>query len=238
MKINPAKPSLLPKPCLNEITSFCVSLFVTRIGISLACLWALPALAADAPLPAMLRSVENRYNRIQSLQVSFNQTYKGQGAQRKPESGVLYLRKPGRMRWDYASPEGKFFLCDAKNFYFYSPNTGRAEKMKLKEADDLRAPLAFLLGKLNFYKDFASFETKTSDGVTVVTAFPKSDKLPYREVELDITSSFQINRMVIIGQDSTIMEFRFGEEKLNPVLTDAMFQFKLPAGAELVEEHR
>jgi outer membrane lipoprotein carrier protein len=210
---------------------------VTRIGISFVCLFALPALAADAGLSGMLKNVEERYNRIQSLQVSFNQAYKGQGPQRKAESGELYLRKPGRMRWDYASPEGKFFLCDAKNFYYYSPNTGRAEKMKLKEADDLRAPLAFLLGKLNFSKDFAGFEAKTEGDVTVVTAAPKSDKLPYRRVEFDVTSSFQIKRMVITGQDSSVMEFRFGDEKLNPNLADTMFKFKLPAGAELVEEH-
>jgi outer membrane lipoprotein carrier protein len=211
---------------------------VTRIGISLVCLWALPAAAADADLPAMLKNVEQRYNRIQSLQVSFNQSYKGQGPQRKPESGELFLRKPGRMRWDYATPEGKFFLCDAKYFYYFSPNTGRAEKMKLQEADDLRAPLAFLLGKLNFTKDFAGFEAKPAGDVTVVTAAPKSDKLPYRQVEFDVTNSFQIKRMVITGQDSSIMEFRFGEEKINPKLTDSMFKFKLPAGAELVEEHR
>ena len=195
-------------------------------------------MAADVPLPAMLKNIELRYNRVQSLQVSFNQSYKGQGPQRKPESGELFLRKPGRMRWDYASPEGKFFLCDAKNFYYFSPNTGRAEKMKLQEADDLRAPLAFLLGKLNFNKDFAGFEAKPAGEVTVITAAPKSDKLPYRQVEFDVTSSFQIKRMVITGQDSSIMEFRFGEEKLNPKLTDAMFKFKLPVGAELVEEHR
>ena len=211
---------------------------MTRIGISFVCLFALPALAADAGLPAMLKSVEQRYNRVQSLQVSFNQSYKGQGPRRKAESGELYLRKPGRMRWDYASPEGKFFLCDAKHFYYFSPNTGRAEKMKLQEADDLRAPLAFLLGKLNFSKDFGGFEVKPEGGVTVVTAAPKSAKLPYRQVQFDVTSTFQIKRMVITGQDSSIMEFRFGEEKLNPTLTDTMFKFKLPPGAELVEENR
>ena len=165
-------------------------------------------MAADVPLPAMLKNIET---------------------QRKPESGELFLRKPGRMRWDYASPEGKFFLCDVKNFYCFSPNTGRAEKMKLQEADDLRAPLAFLLGKLNFNKDFAGFEAKPEGGVTVITAAPKSDKLPYRQVEFGVTTSFQIKRMVITGQDSSIMEFRFGEEKLNPALA-------LIAGASKSEE--
>jgi len=195
-------------------------------------------MAADATLPSTLKNVEARYNKIQSLQVAFNQSYKGQGPNRKPESGQLYLRKPGRMRWDYASPEGKFFLCDAKHFYYYSPNTGRAEKMNLKEADDLRAPLAFLLGKLNFAKDFANFDAKQQGDVLMVTATPKSDKLPYRLVEFDVTNSFQIKRMVITGQDSSVMEFQFGPENLNPSLSEAMFKFKLPAGAELVEEHR
>ncbi len=211
---------------------------MTRIGIILAILAAQAAPAADAQLAATLKQVEQRYNRIQTLQVSFNQSYKGQGPTRKPESGELYLRKPGRMRWDYASPEGKFFLCDAKNFYYYSPNTGRAEKMKLQEADDLRAPLAFLLGKLNFSKDFANFEAKQQGQLTNVTAHAKSDKLPYRLVEFDIAPDFQIKRMVITGQDASIMEFQFGPENLNPKLTDNMFKFKLPVNAELVEEHR
>ena len=230
--------SQVPPTSLNETTTFRVNLFVTLPGIGFVCLFALPAIAADAGLPAMLKNVEQRYNHIQSLQVSFDQSYRGQGPQRKAESGELYLRKPGRMRWDYASPEGKFFLCDAKNFYYYSPNTGRAEKMKMQEADDLRAPLAFLLGKLNFSKDFGGFVMKPSGDLTVVTAGPKSDKAPYRQVEFDVTSSFQIKRMVITGQDSSVMEFRFGEEKLNPKLADTMFKFKLPAGAELVEENR
>ena len=54
------------------------------------------------------------------------------------------------MRWNYSKPEGKFFLSDSKFFYFYSPSTGQVEKTKLKDADDLRLPLAFLLGKMDF----------------------------------------------------------------------------------------
>ena len=64
--------------------------------------------------------------------------------------GDLYLRKPGKMRWDYKTPAGKLFLSDGKQVYFYNPATNRAEKTKLKETEDMRAPLAFLLGKLDF----------------------------------------------------------------------------------------
>ena len=48
-----------------------------------------------------------------------------------------------------------------------------AEKMKLKESEDMRAPLAFLLGKLNFDDDFKSFSHKSQDGGVMIVATPK-----------------------------------------------------------------
>ena len=64
------------------------------------------------------------------------------------------LRKPGKMRWDYSQPKGKLFVSDGKFLWLYTPDENRVEKMKLKESEDMRAPLAFLLGKLDFDKEF------------------------------------------------------------------------------------
>ncbi len=128
--------------------------YVTR----LACL-ALAATCASAQvdLNATLKRVEARYNRSKTLKVTFQESYTQAGRVRKPESGELYLRKPGKMRWDYADPAGKLFISDGKYLYLYTPSQNRAEKMKMKETDDLRAPLAFLLGKLDFSRDFSQF---------------------------------------------------------------------------------
>ena len=81
------------------------------------------------------------------------------GAKRS-ESGTLLLRKPGKMRWDYDQPKGKLFVSDGKFLWLYTPEDNRAEKMKLKESDDMRAPLAFLLGKLDFQKEFRNLQAK------------------------------------------------------------------------------
>ena len=67
------------------------------------------------------------------------------------------LRKPGRMRWDYSQPKGKLFVSDGKFLWLYTPDENRVEKMKLKESDDMRAPLAFLLGKLDFRQGFPKY---------------------------------------------------------------------------------
>ena len=70
------------------------------------------------------------------------------------------LRKPGRMRWEYSQPKGKLFVSDGKSLWLYTPADNRAEQMKLKESEDMHAPLAFLLGKLNFEKEFRNLRAR------------------------------------------------------------------------------
>ena len=70
------------------------------------------------------------------------------------------------MRWEYSQPAGKLFLSDGKLIYYYNPIANRAEKMKLQESEDMRAPLAFLLGKLDFQKDFTRFQAENRTGTT------------------------------------------------------------------------
>ena len=59
--------------------------------------------------------------------------------------------------------------------------------MKLQETDDMRAPLAFLLGKLNFQKEFRNLQGQPEGAGTRITAEPKTDNLPYSAVEFVVT---------------------------------------------------
>ena len=182
-----------------------------------------------------LKAVEERYNRAQTLQIDFSEGYSAQGKTRKPESGTLFLRKPGRMRWQYTSPAGKLFLSDGKFVYLIVPDSKRVQKMKIKESEDMRAPLAFLLGKLHFEKDFQRFQSRPEGADTWITAEPKSAELPYTKVEFEVTPQFQIRRVQVTGQDFSVLDFHFDQEKLNPPLDSKLFQFELPPGA-MVEE--
>ena len=117
-------------------------------------LLAVSANARDARLDALLKSVEARYNHANSLQVLFLEDYTPVGHARKRENGMLLLRKPGLMRWEYTAPKGKLIVCDGKNMWMYTPADNRVDKMASPtESGDMRAPLAFLLGKLHFDKE-------------------------------------------------------------------------------------
>jgi len=190
--------------------------------------------AAESPTQHILREVERRYNRAETLQVGFSETYSGPSRAARTERGTLYLRKPGRMRWDYTSPAGKLFISDGKNLYLYVPGSN-PEKMKLKETEDMRAPLAFLLGKLNFEKEFQNIEVKPEGADTLITAEPKSGNLPYSQVEFVVSPTFEIRKLRIHNLDQSVLDFAFESEKMNPPLANSLFQFRAPPGKQMVE---
>ncbi|MEO8025208.1 MAG: outer membrane lipoprotein carrier protein LolA [Bryobacteraceae bacterium] len=191
--------------------------------------------AADTDVMTLLKSVEKRYNSAKTLRVDFAETYSLPGRGRSSESGQLSLRKPGKMLWTYAKPAGKVFVSDGKFVYYYSPDSNRAEKMKLKETEDMRAPLAFLLGKLEFDRDFKEYRSKPEGADTFITAIPKSDKLPYSEVSFVVTPNGVIRRLIVTGQDKSILDFTFANESMNPSLSESLFTFVAPKGAEFVD---
>lgn len=208
-----------------------VSNFVMRLALGVSVV----ALAASGQdLGKILKGLEQRYNNARTLQVRFEQTYAAQ-KRRRTERGELYLRKPGRMRWEYSTPPGKLFLSDGKNFYLYTPDNRRVERTRIKESDDWRAPLAFLLGRLDFQRDFKRFLTRPEGPDTWIVAEPRSDRLAYTQVGFLVTAEYEIRRVEITGHDSSVMEYRFEGEKLNPRLEESLFRFQPPPGAEVVD---
>ncbi len=191
--------------------------------------------AADARLDTLLKSVEARYNRAKTLQVLFHEDYTPQGRPRRSESGLLQLRKPGRMRWDYEQPKGKLFVSDGKYLWLYTPSENRAEKMKVQESEDMRAPLAFLLGKLNFEREFRNLQGRPEGTGMRIQAEPKTDNLPYSAVEFVVTADSRIKEVKVTGFDHSILNFQFDQEKVDPVLDSKLFQFQVPKGVEVVE---
>src|ERR1035437_10947888 len=210
----------------------CVRLWlsITALLVCSNCLYA----GGVRTLDEACKGVERRYNGAKSLSAHFDQRYRAPGRLPRAESGELVLRKPGRMRWDYSAPVGKAFVSDGKSIWFYSPAARKVERSPLKESDDLRAPLAFLLGKLDFRREFGDLTLQQSGADIVIGARPKSRRLPYRRVDFTVTPDNQIRRVVVTGQDQSVMDFAFSNEKLNAPVAEAAFRFVAPPGIPVV----
>ncbi len=198
---------------------------------------ALAAVASGQTLSTdlLIQNVEKHYNKARTLSVEFTEDYSLLGHRRPPESGLLTLRKAGKMRWDYRKPEGKLFISDGKTVYLFTSANNRVEKVSLKNTEDMRAPLAFLLGKLAMKKDFQDFSTTTDAEGPWLHANAKSDREPYSAVEMQLGPDGSVHRLIVQGRDQSVLSFRFENEKLNPKIDDASFQFQIPPGAQVVD---
>lgn len=190
-------------------------------------------MAAD--LETTLKGIEDRYNHIKTLQVNFSETSTFQKRTLGPETGILYLEKPGRMRWQYGMPPGKLWISDGTNVFDYTPEDKRVEEGKLKDAEDLQAPMAFLLGRLDFKQQFGKFDSLMRGQDTVVSAFPASDKSPFTEVDFVAAPDFSIKELTVKRQDGYVIHYLFSDEKKNAPVQPSMFHFVPPKGTEVVQ---
>jgi outer membrane lipoprotein carrier protein len=198
---------------------------------------ALPTHAQD--IHQLARAVDEHYNHLRSLQADFTEIYRGAGAERV-ESGTLWLKKPRKMRWEYRSPKEKLFVSDGKAVWFYLPAERQARKTELKKLEDLRSPLAFLLGKTRLENELRGLskvvdQAPAGAGNTLLRGVPQSMAERVSEVQLEITPLHQIVRILMTEADGATTEFRFADLKENLSLSDGRFEFTPPPGVETVE---
>ena len=187
----------------------------------------------------LARAVDEHYNHLHSLQSDFTEIYRGDGAERV-ESGTLWLKKPRKMRWEYRSPKEKLFISDGKAVWFYLPTERQLRKTPLRKLDDLRSPLAFLLGKTKLENELQGLskvvdQSPLDPGNTLLRGVPQAMAGQVSEVQLEITPSDRIVRIVLLEADGATTEFRFAGWKENLELNDSRFQFSPPPGVETVE---
>jgi len=185
------------------------------------------------------RAVDEHYNHLRSLQTDFTEIYRGDGAERT-ETGTLWLKKPRKMRWEYRSPKEKLFVSDGKVVWFYLPAEKQLRKTEFRKLDDLRSPIAFLLGKTKLENELTGL-SKVADQApmnpanTLLRGIPKAMADRISEVLLEVTPSNQLARIVFTGVDGASTEFRFASPKEDLEISDRQFQFTPPPGVETVE---
>lgn len=189
---------------------------------------------------AVAQSVNEHYNHLQTFQADFTEIYQGSGVERT-ESGTLWLKKPGKMRWEYRSPEEKLFVGDGRDAWLYLPMEKQARKSSMKSLEDLRSPLAFLLGKAKLEKELSGLsfapdvQTWRPEDVTL-RGVPRGLEDRVRQVLLEITPEHQIARILIHGVDDSVTEYRFSNQKEDVPVSDREFRFVPKPGTEVVEE--
>jgi outer membrane lipoprotein carrier protein len=219
--------------------------FFGRAGLALAALGVLsgaPSLHAQAPPAsaldkadlALVHKVDDHYNHLASLRTAYTEHYAGMGMDRT-EIGTLLLKKPGRMRWNYAEPVGKVFVLDGKFGWFYTPGDAQAQRIPAKQLDDLRSPLRFLLGHTQLQKELDGLTVTPAGSGFAITGVPKGMAERLKLLTLVVSPAGAIDRMRLEEGDGAVTEFTFSQMQEDVPVSDADFKFTPPAGVTVVQ---
>jgi outer membrane lipoprotein carrier protein len=196
-------------------------------------LFARTATCADTA-QQLAQRVDKYYNGLHSLRTAFTESFHGMGIDRE-ESGVLLLRKPGKMRWSYSHPAGKVFVLDGKYAWFYSPGDAQVERVSAGQLDDLRSPLRFLLGHTQLEKELEGLTVSSGPDGLLLSGVPKGMEKRVEKIVLGVSPEGVIHSMSITEMDGARTAFTFKDSVADAPAPDSEFVFHPPAGVPVVD---
>jgi outer membrane lipoprotein carrier protein len=200
-----------------------------------------PMRAADQTADEFAQAVQRKYDAIKDFSADFVHTYRG-GVLKKQltEKGHMTIKKPGKMRWDYTSPEEKVFVSDGVKIYSYIPQDKQV-MVATVPANDATTPALFLAGKGNLTRDFTASPGDVPTGLPADTRalklVPKKPQPDYDWLVLLVDpGTLSLRGLVTNDAQGGTSSFTFVNLKENVGTSDKEFAFKIPRGVDVVSD--
>jgi outer membrane lipoprotein carrier protein len=207
------------------------------------CLLALAAVGVSAAPPTaseLAATLQSKYDGVKDFSADFVHAYEG-GVLRKQitERGRMQIKKPGKMRWEYTTPEEKLFVSDGVKMYAYIKQDKQVIVSDIPAADQATTPTLFLAGKGHLTRDFTpslvdppAGSPPGSQGLKLV---PKTRQREYDWLTLVVDpASLAIRGLVTVDAQGGTSRFSFTNMKENVGVADKAFEFKMPRGVDVV----
>jgi outer membrane lipoprotein carrier protein len=198
---------------------------------------ALPTLTADQ----VVARVQTFYDHTADYDADFTQTYFHRLFQKTQRSyGHVYIKKPGKMRWEYTRPERKLFVSDAGTLWVYEPEAQQAFRQALSDSQ-LPTAISFLTGGGNLGRDFRSPRLLSSqrEGFAegyVLELRPRQPSPAFEHLLFYVEpTSFMVVRTLVTDAAGNRNRMDFTNVHLNPGIADARFRFTPPDGTRIIQ---
>ena len=198
------------------------------------------ARGADSTAAELAQALQRKYDGIKDFSADFSHAYEG-GVLHKQitERGHLLVKKPGKMRWDYAAPEQKQFVSDGVKMYSYIPLDKQVIVTSVPPDDEATTPTLFLTGKGNLVRDFTASLADAPPGMPAgsrtLRLVPKARQRDYDWLMLVVDpASLGIRGLVTVDAQGGKSSFSFTNLKENVGLADKEFAFKIPRGVDVI----
>lgn len=193
------------------------------------------ARAKSVNLNTLVARLQHHYQVTDSFKAKFRETITRAGAPPRERGGVIYYRKPGRIRWEFAGSQPETIVSDGTTIYDYDPGLNQVVETPLRNAFRSQGAVAFILGVGNVERDFkaAAVPAAPADGRDHIALTPKGGGGDGIELGVDPkTSNIMTLRLTDALGNTTALEF--SEIERNLPLKVSLFAFTAPAGADIV----
>ena len=184
--------------------------------------------------------VQARYERVESFSADFRQVFQSQGVFFESDwgEGVLLMKRPGRMYWEYQRPTRKLFVADGRQTFFYVPSENQVtiSDLDLETAD---TPLLFLLGPKRIRDDFlVEFETREgplNESNLILRLTPIRARPEFSHLLLELSpETYLIHRLSVVEPIGNRNDYILSRFRENVKIRDKQFRLELPDGVEII----
>jgi outer membrane lipoprotein carrier protein len=218
---------------------------MTRLLLVLTLVGGLAALpsatrAQSPSLDDVVRGLEGAYGKMNDLKAEFTQTAFNKSLNQSiPAQGTVYLKKGGKLRWEYSDPTPQEIVSDGKTLWVYTPTLSQVNVGPAPEA--LSGPAgSFLSGLGKLREHFAvrflnPAEPRGKDGNIALDLTPKQSLPTMTRLILSVDpKSWEARRAVIYDQFENTVTMQFSKITVNTGLADKLFTFVAPKGVATV----
>jgi outer membrane lipoprotein carrier protein len=204
------------------------------LGTLLACAWTAQAAGLDS-LESFVKSAKS--GRAEFTQVVTAPARDGQTARSKSSAGSFEFVRPSRFRFVYQKPFEQTIVADGQTLWLYDPDLKQVTSRKQSQVLD-STPAALIAAAPDLAalrKDFNLENAGEKDGLQWVQATPKAKDGQLRSVKIGFRGNELATLEILdgFGQRSVIT---FSKMELNAAIPPETFNFKPPAGADVVKQ--
>ena len=196
------------------------------------------AFAQGATADTVARDLQRKYDRVTDFSADFVHSYRGGVLkQQATERGTLLVKKPGKMRWEYTSPEKKLFVSDGHKIYSYIPQDRQVIVGTMPQDEQAPTPALFLTGKGDLTRDFTAVFDKVAEAQPDSVALkltPKRREPEYESLTLVVEpKTLNLQMLITVDSQGGRSAFTFSNLKENIGVADSQFVFKMPRNVDV-----
>ena len=179
--------------------------------------------------------------RAEFTQVVTSPPKDGQAARSKTSSGTFEFQRPSRFKFVYKKPFAQTIVADGQTLWLYDVDLNQVTARKQSQV--LGSTPAALIAAAPDLKalqaDFTLQAAPDLDGLQWVVATPKAKDGQLQSVRVgfkQVDKATELGALEILDSFGQRSVMSFAKMELNPSLAADSFQFKPPAGADVVRQ--